>query len=339
MIASLAALLLVQGAQSHDSEVNELVQKFMTEHQVVGLSLSVTRDGKTIFSRGFGYKDLENKLSVDRNTRFRLASISKSVAATGLMQMVDAGKVDLDKDVRTYIPEWPDKGKLINLRMILGHRSGIRHYQSGKFGISYKEMSSGESIAMFKDDPLLFDPDTKYSYSTHAYTLVAAAIEKASGLTYPEYVSQRISQKIGAPSLQCETPTTSWPKDRSKHYAVLNGKLIADSKTENISWKYGGGGLESTADDLGKFGQAVMDAKLVSAKSRDAMWTDPEKDGYGLGWVVEKNRFSHSGSQQGARSYLIVQPQKKLVLVVLTNTGSNPIGTIANSVFDVFDKD
>jgi len=339
MIASFAAFLLLNTGQSHDAEVSQLVEKFITENNVVGFSVAVMKDGKNIFSKGFGYKDLENKLQVDRNTRFRLASISKSVAAVGLMQLVESRKVDLDKDIRAYVPEWPDKGKLITLRMILAHRSGIRHYQANRVGTAYKELSTSDALKMFKDDPLLFDPGTQYSYSTHAFTVVAGAIENASGLTYGSFIDQNISKRIGAPTLQCETMVSTWPADRSKHYAVNNGKVVSAGKPENLSWKYGGGGLESTSDDLAKFGQAVMDAKLVSAKSRDEMWADPESDGYGLGWVVTKNHFSHSGSQQGSRTYLIINPKKKLVLVLMNNTGGNPIGTIANSVMAVFEKD
>lgn len=338
MVTTIAAILIWQAVSSQDAQINESVEKFMTEHKIVGLSVAVIKDGKSTYSKGFGFQDLENKTPTTTQTRFRLASISKPIAATCVMQLVESGKLDLDKDVRSYVPDWPDKGKLVNLRMILAHRSGIRHYALGKPGSAFKEMSTSDALKMFKDDPLLFDPGTKYSYSTHAYTVAVAAIEKASGLTYRDFLDRNIAKRAGAPTLQCEDMVSAWAAQRSKHYAPRSGKVVEDKPTENLSWKYGGGGLESTAEDLARFGKSILDLKLINQKSRDIMWTDPEKDGYALGWDLDGDHVMHGGSQQGARTYLMLNPKKKIVLVVMNNTQGNPVGTLAKSIMAILEK-
>lgn len=298
----------------------------------MGLSAVVIRKGVVAHEIYRGFSDQTGGIKVGRNTRMRLASISKSVTATIAMRAVEQGLIDLDGDVRTYVPEWPEKGAKITLRQILTHRSGIRHYVTGKTDVGFQERTTMESLGLFKDDPLLFSPNEKYSYSTHAFTLAAAVIEKATRKRLPELVSQ-LSKEIGGPSLRCEDLKGNWPEWRSKHYSVKGNAAVPSVPTENISWKYGGGGMESSAVDLAQFGYAVSKAKVLKPATRDVLWADPEKDGYALGWAVDGAIRQHSGSQQGAQSFLLVDPVKDIVIVVLTNTVPNPPGTLAKQIY------
>lgn len=330
-VAALASTL------TQNAELTPLIERYMAEHKVAGLTVAVMQDGKFVYNQAYGFQDLENKVSTTRKTRFRLASVSKPVTAVCVMQLVEQKKLNLDENIRKYVSEWPEATHPITLRQILAHRSGIRHYQPGKPGTEYVEKSTSDALKMFKDDPLLFEPGSKYSYSTHAYTVAVAAIENLSGITFRDFLNRNIARQVNAPTLQCENMVSVWPKDRSKHYQVVKDVAVLDVPTENISWKYGGGGLESTAEDLSKFGWAVLTDQLTSKESRETMWRDPEGDGYGLGWDLSGDRVQHTGSQQGARSALLINPKKKLVLVVMTNTGGNPIGTIADSIMDHFE--
>ena len=103
---------------------------------IPGLSLTVAVKGKIVYSQGFGYADLEERVPVWPTTKFRIGSISKPLTATALVQLVEAGKLDLDSPVQNYVPSFPDKGGVITTRMLAGHLAGIRHYQGDEFNIS-----------------------------------------------------------------------------------------------------------------------------------------------------------------------------------------------------------
>src|SRR5208283_5675830 len=100
---------------------------------IPGISMTVAVDGKIVYSEGFGYADLEERVPVWPTTKFRIGSISKPLTAVGLMELVQGGKVDLDAPVQKYVPTFPDKGAVITVRMVAGHLGGIRHYQGEEF--------------------------------------------------------------------------------------------------------------------------------------------------------------------------------------------------------------
>ncbi|MFM9874742.1 MAG: serine hydrolase domain-containing protein [Fimbriimonadaceae bacterium] len=325
-------------ANSTSNELDRLVDTYIAERHVMGLSAVVMKGGVVVDECYRGYADQVAGVKVDRTTRMRLASISKSVTATLAMRAVEKGLIDLDADVRKYVPEWPDKGETITLREVLSHRSGIRHYQTGKKDAGYEELTTSQALDLFKNDPLLFKPNEKYSYSTHGFTLVAAALENVTHKKMPQLVKE-LSLETSGPTLQCESLAGKWPTWRSKHYVVKDSAAVPAGRAENLSWKYGGGGMESSAVDLAKFGYAVEKAKVLKLATRDTLWADPEKDGYALGWVVNGAIREHSGSQQGAQSFLMVDPMKDIVIVVLTNTVPNPPATLAKQIYALVSKE
>jgi serine beta-lactamase-like protein LACTB, mitochondrial len=329
MLSALFAIALISNPLSQ--EVDQLVDAQIAAHPTMGLSVAVMKKGVVVDECYRGFANQATGVKVNQNTRFRLASISKTVTATLVMRAVDQGLIDLDADIRKYVPEWPDKGVKITMRQILAHRSGIRHYISGRSDARFEEMTSSDALKMFKDDPLLFAPGEKYSYSTHAFTLAVAALENVTGKKYPVLVRE-FSSKIGAPQLQCESLGKDWPANRSHHYLIKDGVPIPSGRAENLSWKYGGGGLECNAVDLAQYGRSVFKGGILKSASQKEMWTDPEKDGYGLGWDVSGDIRQHSGSQQGANSYLLIDTKHDVVIVVLSNTVPSSPGALAKNL-------
>jgi len=332
MLTALLTIALVHSPGSAGLE--KLVDEQIAAHPAMGMSVAVMKNGVVVDECYRGYLNQARGISVGKDSTFRLASISKTVTAVLVMRAVDQGLIDLDADIRTYVPDWPDKGVKITMRQILAHRSGIRHYISGKVDTRYEGLSTSQALAMFKDDALLFAPGEKYSYSTHAYTLAAAALESVTGKSFPALVRE-LSNEIKTPWLQCETLGQEWPINRSHHYLFKDKVPAPAGRTENISWKYAGGGMESTAVDLAKYGRAVSKGNVLKPSSQREMWTDPEKDGYGLGWDVSGDLRQHSGSQQGANSYLIIDTKNDVVVVVLSNTAPSSPGTLAKKVLAV----
>ncbi|CAN0601452.1 unnamed protein product, partial [Ectocarpus sp. 12 AP-2014] len=136
------------------AKVDSLLQGLINEKRVPGLSITVLKDGKPLFEKGYGYSNLENKSQIDPSTTiFRIASVSKPIAATALAHMVSEQIIDLDTSFYTYVPYFPKKKWDFTIRQLASHTAGIRKYKGKEFALN-KPYSIKESITVFKDDPL-----------------------------------------------------------------------------------------------------------------------------------------------------------------------------------------
>ncbi len=344
MVLLIAATLL---SQQQPKTTDAAVQAYMTAHKVVGASVCVIVDGRTVHNRGYGFQDREKSVPATDKTVYRLGSVSKPVTAVAAMRLVQDKKLDLGADLRTYAPSFPAKPFTLTAQDILTHSSGIRHYTAAKRDTFLPHFATVEdSLSVFATDPLLFEPRTRFSYSTHAFTLLARAIESASGKTFGQALQEYVFKHSGTKTLGLEDLTKPPVKNRAELYdqPIPNGPMVHSVKREDNSWKYAGGGMESTAPDLAKFGHAVMTGKTLKPATVALMWKPvPLKDGtkrYGLGWIVSPSGTAeHGGAQQGCRAYLRVDPRSKTVMAVLTNTSGHPVGALADDVWNVWVKD
>ncbi len=155
------------------------VAKELLGRGIPGLAVAVAVDGRIVYSEGFGFADLEERVPVWPTTKFRIGSVSKPLAAVALLQLVEQGKLDLDAPVQRYVPSFPDKGAPITTRMLAGHLGGIRHYKDDE-NLSAKHYNNVlEGLKIFKDDPLVAPPGTKFSYSSYGFNLLSAVVQGA----------------------------------------------------------------------------------------------------------------------------------------------------------------
>lgn len=179
-----------------------------------GLAMAVAVDGKIVYSEGFGFADLEERVPVWPTTKFRIGSISKPLTAVGLMELVQSGKLDLDARIQKYVPSFPDKGAVITVCMVAGHLGGIRHYQGDEFTIQKHYANVTEGLAIFKNDPFVAPPGTKYNYSSYGFNLLSAAIESASGQDFLSYMQANVFAPIGlvhtTPDLNSQIVEQRW---------------------------------------------------------------------------------------------------------------------------------
>lgn len=173
-----------------------LVEDLMTQQGIPGLSVAVAVDGAVVWSEGFGFADLENRVPVSPKTRFRIGSVSKLLTAAAVARLYEQGYLDLDAPVQRYVPAFPKKDFEITTRQLAGHLAGVRHYKREEFINRQRYNTVVESLNMFKDDPLLHQPGAKYLYSTYGYTLISAVIEGASKQDYPSYMLQHLFQPL-----------------------------------------------------------------------------------------------------------------------------------------------
>jgi CubicO group peptidase (beta-lactamase class C family) len=285
-------------------------------------------DHKLRWSNGYGLADLENFVPAKAMTAYRLGSISKPITATAVMQLAERGKLDLDAPIQKYCPAFPAKQWPVTARLLLGHLSGVRHYKNeAEFASTRHFNSVVEGLDMFKDDPLLFEPGTKYSYTTHGYAVLGCAVEGASGMRFEEYIRENVFKPAGMDRIRVDNVADIIP-NRAQGYAKLQNGELRNSGLADTSYKIPGGGFISTVEDLAKFAIAMQTGVLVKKETLEQMWTsqktrDGKVTGYGMGWSVSERmgmkEVSHGGAQQRVSTYLYTIPGKGLAVVLMTN--------------------
>jgi serine beta-lactamase-like protein LACTB len=315
------------------AQLESAVAKFVAESSAPGISVALVEDGEYVWSEGFGMADLENYVPATPQTLFRLASISKSLTATGAMQLWERGKLDLDVPVQKYCPAFPQKSSPITTREVMGHLGGIRHYKSE----SQDDPETGNTkhfddpitggLDLFKNDPLVAPPGTKFSYSTQGYTLVGCVIEGASTQKYVDYMRENVFAASGMNDTRTDDRFAIIPR-RTRFYHKDDSGHVVNAELLDSSYKIPGGGWLSSADDMARFEVAILHDKLVKPATRDLMWTPQKlangsKSEYALGWGTGTKLgvfdVSHSGGQQGTSTFFIIVPERKAGIVVLAN--------------------
>lgn len=316
---------------------------------LVGLSAAVVRGGKVAAISHVGFEDREKAVPASDATMYRWASISKPLTAVVAMQLAGEKTLDLDRDVRKYVPEFPEKPWPVTARQILCHQSGIVHYKNGQvigtvevYAVEHPAEHVILNLDAFKESPLLFEPGTRYSYTTHGYMLLGAVCECAARRRYADLVHDRIAAKAGMTTLQPDYQWIDIP-----HRAVgyrKKGDGLEKSTDTDVSWKLPGGGFISSVGDLARFGAAMLGSALVDDATKSAMWTPQKtKTGdattYGLGFgVAVKNgrrRISHSGAQEKTSTFLLMLPDEPggpIAVAVMTNTEGASLGPVAEAL-------
>ncbi|CAN0606683.1 unnamed protein product, partial [Ectocarpus sp. 12 AP-2014] len=157
----------------------------------------VIKEGKTIFQKGYGYADLDTKKYVDpKSSIFRIASVSKPIAATALAHMVQADLISLDESFYTYLQDYPKKKWDFTIRQLASHTAGIRVYKGKEFALN-EPFGIKDSLSIFKNDPLVFEPGTEYLYNSFDWVMISAAMQEANGIPFEAYVQEKVLDPLG----------------------------------------------------------------------------------------------------------------------------------------------
>lgn len=241
--------------------IDRIVDREIQRQGIPGLQVAVGFNGRVIYSRARGKADVENDVPLTPTSLIRTGSIAKSISAVAAMTLVESGKLDLDASIQQYCSAFPTKPWPITTRGLLSHTSGIRHYRGNEMDNTSHYAKMADGFTIFANDSLLFQPGTHFSYSTYGYTVVGCVIEGASGQPYFDYVREHVLIPAGMTHTVLDNVFTIVPH-RARGYhghrdSTTNAGLM------DGSYKIPGGGLVSTAEDLVRFGMALMSGKLL----------------------------------------------------------------------------
>lgn len=331
------------------TQIEAAVSKFMSTTHVPGLSVAVVENAELEWASGFGFADLENHVPATEFTLYRLASISKSLSATGAMKLVEKGNLELDDPVQKYCPVFPQKSGAITTRLVMGHLAGIRHYKSD----SQNDPEVGNTkhfddpiqagLDFFKKDPLLSEPGKQFHYSTQGYTLVGCVMQGASGAKYTEYMRQNVFIPAGMEHTLVDDRFAIIPY-RTRFYHKTESGTVENADFLDSSYKIPGGGWLSSAEDMARFEVAMLSDKLLKPETRSLMWTplkpsDGQPNGYALGWgtlTEDGVRYvGHDGGQQGTSTNFYIAPEQRAGVVVLANMDDVPVNDLSKQILKI----
>lgn len=323
-------------------EFEDFVAAQMAIDRVPGLSVGYMK-GDEVWAKGYGFADLENKLPARAESMYRLASVTKPMTATAVLQLAEKGRIDLDAEVQTYVPYFPKKNFPVTVRQLLGHLGGISHYKNYDEEGHFKDpKTTRQAIAVFENFDLIAEPGTRYSYSSYGYNLLGAVIEGASGTSYGEYMRENVWRPLGMENIRLDDTRELIP-NRVRGYESNDGQ-IRNSEFVDISSRFAAGGTRATVVDLVRFGRGFAGGKVLSRASLDLMFNSMvTKSGaltnYSAGWDTTPmgGRFvvSHSGGQQETSTYLFSFPSRDLSIAVMSNLEGANTAVYVQKLFEL----
>ena len=320
---------VAEGYDQPAEKAAALVAKIQKRDRIPGMAAACAIDGKLVWAEGFGLANVELDVPATPRTRFRVGSISKVLTVGAVAKLVEAGKLDLDAPVQTYVPSFPKKEYPVTTRQLTGHLAGIRHYLPTDTGDSQHFDDVVDALTIFQDDPLIHPPGSKWSYSSYAWNLVAAVVQGASGRPFLEFMQQEVFNPLGLDDT-CADQRRKIIPNRTAFYGRDGDDNLSNLPEIDISYKWAGGGFLSSVEDLVLYGSAYLPGTdFLKPETLELVFTKQQtNDGIatrnGIGWAVSKDAdghalYSHGGSLQGCRAYLLIMPHSRVVVAIAAN--------------------
>jgi len=315
-----------------------------------GASLIVLKDNSVIYKNGYGYTTLEYDIPITPSTIFHVASVSKQFTAFSIVMLADQGKLLLDDDIRKHLPEVPDFGKTITIRHLAHHISGMRDQWEllAMAGWRLDDVITKEHIMkMVKNQKELnFNPGDEYLYCNTGFTLLAEIVARISGQSFFQWTTENIFEPLGMENTFFYDDHQKVVKNRAYSYYRDEDKKFKKSVLNYAN--VGATSLFTTVEDLAKWIQNFDNPKVGNRAVIDQMiergvLNNGENIGYAFGLAIGKYRglniISHSGGDAGFRSHLVMFPDQKFAVAILSNLASVSPATLTNQVANIFLSD
>jgi serine beta-lactamase-like protein LACTB, mitochondrial len=317
-------------------ESRRLAHALLLNDNLPGLSVAVARDGQIVWTEGFGWADVEDRVPVTARTQFRLGSVSKTVTAAAIALLYERGRIDLDAPVQRYVPAYPQKPWPVSTRQLMADIAGVHRIR----GDNNDNVPDGEcanldeALATFADEPLLFEPGTRYRFSTNGWILLSAVVEAAAEEPFPRFVSRTILGPLDMESTVLEDGAAV--PDLTSFYiprASMRTRLgVRKGGRPHNSCLSGAGAFLSTPSDMARFGSAMLAPGLLKADTIALLQTPPRlasgsTTDFALGWKVERvelagapaRMVAHRATPNGGTVALLLFPDHALAVALASN--------------------
>ena len=309
----------------------------------MGVQSAIHLNGRLVFSGSLGSADRDKNLPVTRTTRFPVASVTKAFTGIATLQAAASGRLNLDAPIQTYVPEFPVKPALtVTPRRLAAHRAGIRHWGPERDGLYTRHFDRLATILpLFAADPLLANAGTEYQYSSYGYNLLGLAVERATGTVFTRYVERQITRPLALSRTSFDDARRPVP-ELTKLYSAFDltrmtpegyaelpaGTPLREVSPRDYSHNMAGGNMSSTAEDLVRFGGALLRPGFLNRREHDKLFQRPEfagvpspmSFGFFASAAESERRLSISGANPGFMAALMIYPDRGLTVAVLANS-------------------
>ena len=305
---------------------------------MAGVSVLVAQNGDIVYQKGFGYADIEKKIPVTPDTKFKIGSVSKQFTAVAILKLQEEGKIKIEDKLSKYIPDFP-RGNEVTIYHLLTHTSGIHDYNSQANFEMTKPVTPQALLDMIKKLPYDFNPGERYLYNNSGYFILGYIVSQLSGKTLSEYLNKTFFKPLGMTNTGIYE-TNIVLNNEAQGYSI-KGETVKKADFQEMSWALGVGSIYSTTKDLHLWNEAVFNGKVLSNATLKTAFTQAVlnsggKVDYGFGWFLSTNRglsfIQHSGGVSGFSAYLERQPENKLTVCVLLN--SLPMPDVNNPILN-----
>lgn len=326
----------------------QFVESYMEETKVPGMSICVSYKNDIIWSEGFGFADIENNVFVTPLSKFRVASVSKPITAVLTAYLHEKGCLDIDAKIYNYVKSFPKKRWDFSIRDLICHGAGIRHYRDAD--TTYKKFHSNiqSGLKIFQHDTLLFEPKSRFSYSSYSYNLVGAAIENITGDNFSNILHDSLFVCLGMKNSTADSPIKIISNRVSPYIINETGEIVNAPFFDN-RYKIPAGGILSTPEDLAVFANQTINGDFISEETKNLLFTpyqftEESESDTGFGWIVTKDNagnklYGHLGGISGGCSALLIYPDRDLIIAwtgnLNTEWSEKPTQIIANYFLDL----
>ena len=325
-------------------QARQIARAGLVEQNLPGLSVAVGVAGEIVWAEGFGWADMEKRVPVAPDTRFRIGTASTVLTSAGVGLLLEKDQLKLDEKIQTYVPEFPEKQWSVTLRQLMGHVAGVRTDAGDEEPVSAPCDQTSEALPRFATKPLLFEPGTEFRSSSYGWVLVSAAVDAVAGEPFFTFMQKQVFEPLGMNDTNADGEPAP---DRAVYYFP---RFAADPRygpqepaEEDFTCFSGAGAFLSTPSDLVRFGLAINSGRLRQGFGAQGKLLKPDtvhllqtpqrlssgaETGYGLGWDLETVELEgkptvltgHDGTLRGGMVASFMTFPNGLVVAVTSNT-------------------
>jgi CubicO group peptidase (beta-lactamase class C family) len=335
-------------------QARRIVRTGLIEQNLPGLSVAVGIAGDLVWAEGFGWADLENRVPVAPHLRFRIGTASNVLTSAGVGLLLEKKRLNLDDEIQIYVPEFPKEQWPVTVRQLMGHLAGVRT-DSGDEGPLFSRQCERpvQALQFFADRSLLFEPGTRYRYSSYGWILLSAAVEAAAREPFLTFMQKRVFEPLDMDDTRAESTTEPIPDGVTPYFP----RFAADPsygpdpmRPIDLSCYSGASAFLSTPSDLVRFGMGINSGKLLQPSTVQLLQTSQrlpsgEETGYGLGWDLETVTLGgeqarivgHDGEVLGGPvASLWTLRERGIVVAVVSNISYAETFDLASKIAEAF---
>ena len=335
-------------ANPHADSVDDYVRSELARQRIPGAAIAVTRGGKVVKAAGYGYANLEHQVPVKPETVFQSGSISKQLAATVAMLLVEDGKIALDEPLKKYLPDAPSAWDGITVRHLLTHTSGIPEYEWGKDFDMRKDYTDDERLRIVYRMKLEFVPGSRWNYSDTGYMVLGILLSRAGREFYGDILKHRVFEPLGMKTAGIISEEDVIP-NRAAGYRLVTDEIKNQKFVSPSNYKTADGSLCWSVLDIAKWADAARRNALLKPDSWREMTTGVRLNSgkaypYGFGWFIDewggKQVLEHGGFGSGFTAQLSRRVgDDELAVAVLCNRVGTPLGEMTRDIMAIYEPE